>query len=1232
MSPAFFRCDARRLVVGVGVCVAVALSLLVCAGSVFAADSPVWWGVQSASWPSSLPVEGNGRLVVTVQNRGFGTVDAVEDPVVVRDVLPAGLKVVGVVEGVAGEKETLAREQGPLECRKVSVREVECVFSGVYQNKGLQHHPGEDRRLGPYETLEVRVPVQVQPGAVSGEESTVTVTGGGAASMSMPWKISVGRETPFGIESHDLLAEEHEGAPATQAGVHPFQITDVLSVNTSAMAKTVGQQEPAGLAKKLTFKLPAGLIGDPTVIPDCTESQFTTEFIEPDNPVSANTGHNSCPARTAVGVVSVTLNNYPGPVVGLTTRRVPLFNLPPLPGEPARFGFEIDHTRTYLNTSVRTGSDYGVTVEVKNITELIGFLGSRTTFWGVPGAAVHDSARGWGCLDGEGPCAAAEAEDPPPFLSMPTACTGAMPTTVQASSWQEPLPAEPFSQALFVQSEMTAMNGCNHLQFGPGISVAPDVPDAATATGLEVKIHVPQTAALTSEGLAEGTVRDTTVALPAGVTLNPGGAGGLSSCTADPAAAPGSPQNEIGYLGGFGANEEMLFSEKLPQPVSPGENFCPKEAKIGTVAIQTPLLPNPLEGAVYLATPAPQGAVEPGRNPFNALIGMYIVAKDPVSGTLVKLPGQTQACERTGETIEGFACETPGQIVSTFKNTPELPFENLILHFFGGGRAPLATPNVCGTYTTQAVFTPWSAEPGSEPVKSTSAFDVTSGPNGTPCPPDPRAFTPELNAETVNNQAGSYSELRTTMGHPDADQPLSGLNLTMPPGVMGSLAHVTLCGEPQAAQGTCGPESLIGHTTVTAGLGSTPAVVARPGDVYITGPYNGHGACTVGEPGCAPFGLSIANPAETGPFDLEKGTPCDCVVVRAKIEVDPLTAQLKITTGALPTMLRGIPLDLQHIMVGIDRPNFTFNPTSCEHESFTGTMSGGEGTNTPVSVPFQAANCATLKFTPNFKVSTNGKTSRLDGASLNVKVTYPKGSLGTQANLHYVKVDLPKQLPSNLEALKHACPAATFEANPAACDPISKVGSVVVHTQVLPVPLEGPAIFVSYGGAKFPELVFVLQGYGVTVDVHAETFIDSKTSVTSSTIRNAPDVPFETFELNLPERPKYAALAAPYGLCNITKTKIVKKKVAKRVHGKIVRKNGRVIKITKKIKKQVATGLVMPTHFIGQNGAEIKQNTLIEVVGCPRSVKKNKRAKSKRHGNKKGKSAARKLTTNAKAG
>ena len=88
-------------------------------------------------------------------------------------------------------------------------------------------------------------------------------------------------------------------------------------------------------------------------------------------------------------------------------------------------------------------------------------------------------------------------------------------------------------------------------------------------------------------------------------------------------------------------------------------------------------------------------------NPFGSLIAMYIVAEDPFSGSLIKLAGEVSLNPQTG------------QIVTTFKNTPDVPFENLELHFFGGERAPLATPSRCGTYTTTAVFTPWD---GNGPV------------------------------------------------------------------------------------------------------------------------------------------------------------------------------------------------------------------------------------------------------------------------------------------------------------------------------------------------------------------------------------------------------------------------------------------------------------------------------------------------------------------------------------
>jgi hypothetical protein len=307
-------------------------------------------------------------------------------------------------------------------------------------------------------------------------------------------------------------------------------------------------------------------------------------------------------------------------------------------------------------------------------------------------------------------------------------------------------------------------------------------------------------------------------------------------------------------------------------------------------------------------------------------------------------------------------------------------------------------------------------------------------------------------------------------------------------------------------------------------------------------------------------------PAKAGPYTLTGTNGTGSVVVRSTINIDPTTSALTVTSDPLPTILDGIPLQLKIVNVTIDRPGFTFNPTSCDKLQITGTLSSSEGMSEAVSSPFQVTNCEALKFKPKFTVSTSGKTSRANGASLDAKVIYPAGSQGTQANIAKVKVDLPKQLPSRLTTLQKACPAATFASNPASCPAGSVIGIVKAITPILPVMLTGPVYFVSHGGEKFPDLVIVLQGDGVRVDLTAATFI-SKAGITSSTFKTIPDVPVNSFELYLPEG-KSSALAANGNLCT--------------------------------------SKLTMPTAFIAQNGAEIHQSTKIAVSGCPKA----KRAKT----------------------
>ena len=106
-----------------------------------------------------------------------------------------------------------------------------------------------------------------------------------------------------------------------------------------------------------------------------------------------------------------------------------------------------------------------------------------------------------------------------------------------------------------------------------------------------------------------------------------------------------------------------------------------------------------------------------------------------------------------------------------------------------------------------------------------------------------------------------------------------------------------------------------------------------------------------------------------------------------------------------------------------------------------------------MSSRFQVGGCQALQFKPFFTVSTSGKTSKANGASLTTKLAYPAAAQGTQANIARVKVELPKQLPSRLTTLQKACTAAQFEADPAGCPAASVIGHAVVHTGVLPLSL-----------------------------------------------------------------------------------------------------------------------------------------------------------------------------------
>ena len=631
--------------------------------------------------------------------------------------------------------------------------------------------------------------------------------------------------------------------------------------------------------------------------------------------------------------------------------------------------------------------------------------------------------------------------------------------------------------------------------------MTPDVQSASSSSGLTVDVHNPQQESLNAEGLGEADVKDITVALPPGVAINPSGGDGLAACGEGLAGFTGLAELDKEFEPGV---ETATFTPTLPEleESESGVNVCPNAAKVGEAVIKTPLLKNPVKGFVYLSSQ--------NQNPFGSLIAMYLLAKDPESGVTIKATGEVRLCKGAGEVIEQVkgepvTCAALGQLVATFANNPQAPFEDAELKFFGGERAPLATPAHCGSYTTTAVLTPWSLEADEGPRTVSSTFDITSGPKtlaepeGSACPGASLPFRPSLTGGALNVNAGAFSPFTATFSRQDGEQNMQSIEVKLPPGLSGVLSNIELCPEPQANLGECAANSLIGETTVSVGVGSQPFTVSG-GKFYLTGPYNGSGSCAPGpaNPGCAPFGVTFEVPAKAGPFDLTRNTAnpagedaCDCVIVRGKIEINPETAVITITSDppgspyAIPTSIEGIPLQIQHVNAITTRGSFQFNPTNCNKMEVTGTIHTAEGAAEEIGVPFQVTNCAALAFKPGFTVSTQGKTSRAKGASLTATVTYPKVPFGTDANIKQVKVELPKQLPSRLTTLQKACTQAQFRANPAGCPSPSVIGHAKAVVPNIPVPLEGPVYFVSNGGEAFPNLVIVLQGYNVTIDLTA---------------------------------------------------------------------------------------------------------------------------------------------------
>ncbi|HTT94610.1 MAG TPA: hypothetical protein VMF55_08050 [Solirubrobacterales bacterium] len=1015
------------------------------------------------------PEKPDGTIVVFAENFGNAPVKGATSPVTFTDTLPPGL----IPTSVTAVRNASASFFLPLNCEPLP--QISCRL---------------EADLPPYQALELRIGVNVAPGAQTGEPNTVSISGGTAATATLRRPVTISREpVPFGLEDYELRIEEEGGELTGGAASHPFQVTGTVALNQGVQEERGGKPyvQPSFLPKDIDTELPPGFIGNPSPFAVCTLVQFS--HVYSGGGPRGNVEENDCPDSSVVGAATVTVEEPTA--AGYLTLVTPVYNLEPAFGEPARFGFALPvaHTQVTLDTALRDGpgEDYGVTIHADNVSQQAGPLLAQVTFWGVPGSAAHDASRGWSCLGesqgyAHGLCVPAGESNPPALLTVPTSCSGPLQTSVLAASWDQPgifgrfLPPAP----------LQSLGACNQVPFAPTIAAEPTSDSATSPTGLKFDLNFKNEGLTNSNAgaRAEANLKKAVVTLPEGFTANPSVAEGLKACSQ---------------------------AEYESATVEPGTG-CLSESKIGDVEIESPLVASRTEKVV-------KGGLFVARqhdNPYGNLLTLYMIARAPELGVVIR------------QALKVEPNPVTGQLTTTVDDVPQLPFSHFHLEFRTGQRAPLITPPACGTYAVKAELYPYSNPEVAR--EEESSFKITAGPEGQGCPSGGTPpFHPTLEAGTTNNSAGTYSPFYTRISRKDSEQEITHFSIKLPPGVSGKLKGLEQCSDAQIAAAkarehelggqeeiehpSCPASSEIGHTTVGTGVGNVLAYA--PGKLYLAGPYKGSNLSVV----------SITA-AKVGPFDL--GT----VVIREGLKVDPTTAQVSVDAAGsdpIPHIVDGIPVHLRDIRIYVDRPQFVINPTSCARTETASTVLGSgtnfasEADDQPVTVtsPFQAASCASLGFKPKLALSLSGPTKRAGLPKLKAVVTYPKG--GAYANIARTVVTLP---PSELLEQGHigsSCTRVQYNAGGGhgeQCPKNSLLGHAKAITPLLGEPLEGNVYLRSNGGErKLPDLVAALKSKDIDIDLVG--FIDSRHKKGSeiSQIRNTfaavPDAPVEKFTLEL---------------------------------------------------------------------------------------------------------------------
>jgi hypothetical protein len=885
----------------------------------------------------------------------------------------------------------------------------------------------------------------------------------------------------------------------TQAGGHPPFAFDQYIVKHETVQPGVIEplvEDPSDpvpfedrVLKTERVDLPPGFTENPMSSPQCPQDVFRNEvapgkFAPACDPSTIVGRNETWLVVNTAGVVPAPSPPFPpgstlpkgfvlapDPAKGT---RVPLYNLEPDEGEPARLGFVIAGTRVIeLEGGVAWESDFHEYFTIKLPPPSVPFssLKSRLVAFGQSGDGTH--------------------------ITLPTTCFDPnqwphlYSTWFRGESWGEQDPTFPEGSTA-VEAKLppgAAPTGCDRVPFDPGLAIDPgtsavDSPAAATVTttlpfepdkeGGEVQEVDPTAPEVPDrfDGISQSHVRKAEVALPKGMGLNPSGAQGLAACT----------------------------DAQFKKGIRVMDNECPAASDIGSVEVNSPPLREPLIGDVFVGE-------QKSRDPESGdQFRILLEAKSEHEDINARLVGRVVANKTTGELTAVLNDKLVGQFAGELpEGLPQVPFESIRVNFDGSKRV-LTSPPICTTQSTSR-FEPW-ARPGElKPVNST--VTLSTDPTGGPCPKTmaERKFAPTYKAGSDSTKAGAYSPFHVRITRQDGEQELKAVDVTLPKGLTGKLRGIPYCPEASiaAAEGksgrqeinapSCPEDSFLGTVTTVSGTGDNP--LKLPGNAWLAGPYKG-----------APISLVTTTPALAGPFDL------GVVVVRVALHVDPETAQVNAVSDLIPDVFGGVKLDLRQIDIDLYRKKFMLNPTNCKAQATTGTISGGgaDPTNPAafsaygVNDPFRATQCGKLGFKPKLKIQLFGGTTRNKYPRLKAILAARKGD----ANMARTAVTMPRSLFLEQGHIGTVCTRPQLAGHK--CPKASVYGSAWAKTPLLKNRLKGKVYLVSSNN-ELPDLLVDLRGQ---VDIHLRGVISSgSTGGLKTVFRKVPDVPVSKFVLNM---------------------------------------------------------------------------------------------------------------------